>query len=246
MTRWLTIALCMALAWATAMPVGPAGAIGADDPPLRLKKKTKPVPKEQAEPTPEKKTRPKLANKKPKKDERPEEEAWQAAQKAKEALSHAAQGMRDAEKRLAHKDPGDATRQIQCDVLKNLDELIKQTQRQQQQQQQQTASSSQSRRRSSSERQSAQRAGNRRQQSEGRQQADSSARKNANRPGMGGVGDRGASNKIADIYKDVWGNLPETMRQEMDQYSREQFMAKYGDLLKHYYSTIAAKGKRKE
>jgi hypothetical protein len=31
----------------------------------------------------------------------------------------------------------------------------------------------------------------------------------------------------------------------MDQYSREQFMAKYNDLLKQYYATIAEKGRRK-
>lgn len=31
----------------------------------------------------------------------------------------------------------------------------------------------------------------------------------------------------------------------MDQYSREQFMAKYGDLLKQYYTSIAEKGRRK-
>ena len=52
--------------------------------------------------------------------------------------------------------------------------------------------------------------------------------------------------KIADLYKDVWGHLPETLRQEMDQYSREQFMAKYADLLKQYYATIAEKGRRKD
>jgi hypothetical protein len=51
--------------------------------------------------------------------------------------------------------------------------------------------------------------------------------------------------KIADLYKDVWGHLPEKLRQEMDQYSRERFMAKYDDLLKQYYATIAEKGRRK-
>ena len=61
----------------------------------------------------------------------------------------------------------------------------------------------------------------------------------------GGDSKQGGMNKIADLYKDVWGHLPETLRQEMDQYSREQFMAKYNDLLKQYYATIAEKGRRK-
>jgi hypothetical protein len=31
----------------------------------------------------------------------------------------------------------------------------------------------------------------------------------------------------------------------MDQYAREQFMAKYNELLKQYYATIAEKGNKK-
>ena len=61
----------------------------------------------------------------------------------------------------------------------------------------------------------------------------------------GGTSQRSELSKIADIYKDIWGHLPDKLRQEMDQYSREQFMAKYQDLLKQYYATIAEKGRRK-
>ena len=50
--------------------------------------------------------------------------------------------------------------------------------------------------------------------------------------------------KTAEMYKDIWGHLPESMRQEMSQYTREQFMAKYNDLLKQYYATIAEKGRK--
>ena len=45
--------------------------------------------------------------------------------------------------------------------------------------------------------------------------------------------------KLADLYKDVWGHLPDRMRQEMDMYYREQFMPRYGDLLRQYYAAIA-------
>jgi hypothetical protein len=61
----------------------------------------------------------------------------------------------------------------------------------------------------------------------------------------GGGRSKEQMSKLADVYKDVWGHLPETLRQEMDQYSREQFMAKYNELLKQYYATIAEKGRRK-
>jgi hypothetical protein len=47
------------------------------------------------------------------------------------------------------------------------------------------------------------------------------------------------------MYKDVWGHLPEKMRQEMDSYFKERFMPRYSDLLKQYYSTIAERNKKK-
>ena len=34
------------------------------------------------------------------------------------------------------------------------------------------------------------------------------------------------------------------MRQEMDAYQKEGYMAKYRELLKQYYATIAEKGRR--
>ena len=46
------------------------------------------------------------------------------------------------------------------------------------------------------------------------------------------------------MYKDVWGHLPEKMRQEMDAYFKERFMPRYSDLLKEYYSTISEQGKK--
>ena len=41
---------------------------------------------------------------------------------------------------------------------------------------------------------------------------------------------------LPDVYKDIWGHLPEKMRQEMDLYYREQFIPRYSELLKQYYS----------
>jgi hypothetical protein len=45
--------------------------------------------------------------------------------------------------------------------------------------------------------------------------------------------------KVADLYKDVWGHLPERLRQELDLYYREQFMPRYQELLRQYYSSLA-------
>ena len=68
---------------------------------------------------------------------------------------------------------------------------------------------------------------------------------NATQGGHGG-GQADEAVKLAEIYKDVWGSLPESLRAEMNAYSREQFMDKYRDQLKRYYSAIAEKGRKGE
>jgi hypothetical protein len=69
-------------------------------------------------------------------------------------------------------------------------------------------------------------------------------RNGKNGGGMGGTSTT-EENNLADVYKDVWGHLPEALRNEMSAYSREEFMAKYKDVLKQYYATIAEKGRKK-
>lgn len=61
----------------------------------------------------------------------------------------------------------------------------------------------------------------------------------------GGVGGKSTPALPLDdaITKQVWGHLPEGLRQRMNQYYREQFMPKYSDLLREYYSSLAEKEK---
>jgi hypothetical protein len=49
--------------------------------------------------------------------------------------------------------------------------------------------------------------------------------------------------KFADLYKDVWGHLPDRLRQEMDLYYREKFMPRYSELLRQYYAALAEQKK---
>ena len=42
-----------------------------------------------------------------------------------------------------------------------------------------------------------------------------------------------------EVVKEVWGHLPDQLRQQVTQYYKEQFMPKYADLLKQYYSSLA-------
>jgi hypothetical protein len=225
---------------------------GQPEPPVRLKKKAKPrpeVPPESKKESPEKK--PAAAKKPESKDpaedvkDNAEADAQELEHKIKELMSRLGKNLHEAEDRLTKKDPSDATQQVQRDIVKDLEDLIEQTKRQQQQQQQQSSSSS-----SSSQQKNQQARRNRTQKNRAnaqrpQPQPDRQANEQNGNDPRGGASPRGEMSRIADLYKDIWGHLPETLRQEMNQYSREQFMAKYNELLKQYYATIAEKGRRK-
>ena len=61
----------------------------------------------------------------------------------------------------------------------------------------------------------------------------------------GGGGTKGARALPLDdtITKQVWGHLPERLRQQMSQYYKEQFMPKYSDMLRQYYASLAEREK---
>jgi hypothetical protein len=223
-----------------------------DEPPVRLKKRVKAA----TESAPEKKSTPdpKKHDPETKAEEAKDNalaEAAELEQKIKDVMNRLSRNLKTAEDRLDKKDPGEPTQQAQREIVKDLEELIELNKRQQQQQQQQSSSSSSS---SSSQQEQQRRRQQRRQARLNRmrqnrslaqrlEQTDPANDLRANN-GRGGVS-KEDMNRIADLYKDVWGHLPETLRQEMNQYSREQFMAKYNELLKQYYATIAEKGRRK-
>lgn len=62
--------------------------------------------------------------------------------------------------------------------------------------------------------------------------------------GGGNAPEKKETNTVADLFKDVWGHLPAAKRMEMDAYSRERFMARYEDILREYYRTIAERNRR--
>jgi hypothetical protein len=223
-----------------------------EEPPVRLKKKVKPdqppAAEKKQESPPRKIEEP--AKKPGEGKDEPEVDPKELEEKIKELMDRVGKNMREADDRLARKDTGDATQQVERDIVKDLDELIEQTKRQQQQQQQQQSQSqgggSQSAEQQRQQRRQQARATRQRRRQMGqRQNAMNQPDQQTGNNAQGGNGTRGEMSKIADLYKDIWGHLPETMRQEMNQYSREQFMAKYHELLKQYYSTIAEKGRRK-
>jgi hypothetical protein len=65
-------------------------------------------------------------------------------------------------------------------------------------------------------------------------------------PGAGSKSPENKKDMNADLYKDVWGHLPESLRAGMNAYSNPApFMPRYDDLIKKYYRTIAEQGRKK-
>ncbi len=186
-----------------------------------------------------------------------------------------AQDAREAGKRLAAKDPGDDTQRLQKDILDNIDALIRKAKQppppmpsdssssssppspssgmgmstgmtgEKSTQPSSASSSSAARRKERREKQNSQANG-------GGKQAPSSGRPDSMKtlgessPKMNKVdSSKSSMPRLPDVYKDVWGHLPEKMRQEMDLYFREQFMPRYSDLLRQYYSSLAERGGKK-
>lgn len=254
----------------------------ADDDPPRLKKKVKPAddgaakkdePKQKTEPKPDDKPR---LPEKPKVEDEPDKTPPEPEINEQEVLNRLNKDLCTAEERLGNKDLSEGTKQVQRDILKGLEDLIKasqsssqqdqqdqsggasqdQQQQQQQQKQQQAKGSTGNRKNQTKgqnqrgERQARrnqrrqQMAGKNQQQGEEQQQNDQQQQA-GNNPGGGVKGQENDPNRNADLFKDIWGHLPYSMRAEMNAYGREKFMTKYEDLIKRYYDRAARESRRK-
>lgn len=244
------IAVCLMAFSLTALIAAAADDPKPDEPPVELKKKKKQDGPDDKKPAPKAKDADPKKDGEPKKDDDPKAEPPPAAEDEKQVLERINKNMKASEDRLKNKDPGDSTRQIQKDIVKDLDSLIKQTQQQQDQNQPMGSGGA------SSSNPKNQQAGNKSSRpkrspsksSESKPDQGTQAKQGTNPANQGGAGkaSSGDMSKLADLYKDRWGELPESLRFELDVYAREQFMAKYSELLKQYYSTIAERRREGE
>jgi hypothetical protein len=103
---------------------------GPEEPPVRLKKKNKldaakPEPKAEEKPQPEKPPMPPAEDKKPEAQPKEGDMGNPAEEDEQEVLDRVARTMKAVQNRLANKELNDSTRQMQEDILKDLDSLIK-------------------------------------------------------------------------------------------------------------------------
>jgi hypothetical protein len=265
MMRWRMLfaagglAALLSLSWADEPGSNP------DDPPPRLMKKNKKPADDRQQPGREAKPPDEAKDPDEKKPDRlrvpgEEEPAQPDAGDEQEILERLQRDLRSAENRLANKEVGEGTQQVQRDCLKELDELIEKMQQDNQSSSDQSASNEsqpkggQSGKKRMQQAKGGKQSGGQKQTAKGQQPGQGNQQQpldpqnnGGNTGGGGGNGPQGDGEKLADLYKDVWGHLPETLRAEMNAYaSRQKFMPKYEDMLKQYYSTIAEKGRRKD
>jgi hypothetical protein len=168
-----------------------------------------------------------------------------------------AQDMQSAEKKLQANDPGRETRQVQDRILSNIDKLIELARNPPPPP---PPSPMDNNPPMGGQPQDGLSRRERREQQ--RRQLEQQARVGPQRPMPGGAGQSqttpgerqattgqpgrdGMPDKLADVVKDIWGHLPETLRQEVDHYYRDQFMPRYRDLLQQYYSRLAERERKR-
>jgi hypothetical protein len=80
----------------------------------------------------------------------------------------------------------------------------------------------------------------------GKEQKPADAKNPKGGNGGGNVGGKdgkqGALPFDDDVAKDVWGHLPDKLRQQMTQFYKDDVMPKYAEMLKLYYSSLSDKG----
>jgi hypothetical protein len=229
-----------------------------EDPPV-LKKKDKPAAED---PVP-----PKDGDKKP--EDKPKDDAKgppaPPEESAEDVLQRVANNLRTAEDRLANKELGDGTRQVQDDIIKDLDSLINKAEQQPPPdgggqggdaasdpmgggkaggQQGMNGRQGEKNGGAGGRRRTARRNGG-----TGVRPGDPQLTRNPGggaNPGGGGVDGPGVPNKNADVYKDDWGRLPETLRASMKAYANTKAnIPEYDILAEQYKNTIRDEARRK-
>lgn len=214
----------------------------AETPPLRLEKRGKDRPMPRTATSDKKTSKQEQPVDKPSPTDRPAQdldrdlleklEHGRAPDQDDNPLLRIGAKMRSIEDRLFRIEPPDATIDLQKQVLADLDELLKKSQR--------------GGRSSSSKQEKQARQPNPAEQPQAGQKQGQQGNPNSNKPAQAAGRGQAQGERLAkgDEQKDVWGHLSAMLRQEMSQYAKDQFLEKYRDLLEQYYATIAAKSRR--
>jgi hypothetical protein len=151
-------------------------------------------------------------------------------------LTRIGQQMRKVESRIAQHDTSDNTQQLQDEIITGLEKLIEQAK-----QQQNSPQNSSSKKKPGSQRskvkQSDQPAGQK--QGDGSGNTSSKAAQDSSERLGADANGKVDMQQMRDLIKDVWGNLPERMREQMNQDAVEEFLPKYRLQIEEYFKRLA-------
>jgi hypothetical protein len=143
-------------------------------------------------------------------------------------LSEAIKKMEEARRRLADEDTGEGTRKTQDEIVKELDQILQRLR-------QQGSSSQRMARRTQQAGQ-----GNQPGDQQGEQPNNTGAGVGPQKPKTPTIGDALAGRK------DTWGDLPPSLREEMENVLKEEMLPAKRELIMRYYSSVAKKGRARE
>jgi len=158
--------------------------------------------------------------------------------------------MRDVQSRMTRTDTGRETQQVQKQILADLDSLIQAARRQQQRQRQQQQNSQQQPQ--PNPQQSPQQQPSDQQKPSDQQQPSESTQPSPDGKRTDGqeqatqtsqakaVASQAAQRKV--ILQQVWGHLPERLRERVLNMKDDKYLPKYEDLIRKYFEALAEKG----
>lgn len=208
-------------------------------PPEQLLLKKKPAEK----PEPEQEPKNKLKLPEPKLDLPDLDEASQVKPGKQLPVEPIIKEMERASKLISQQQTGKETQQIQQQVVKDLEELIRLVESQPGKTIQRMNSPSQSDSQKQSQQKQQQKQQSQDKQQQGEQLTQGPAKKSTDRQDQGKAtpGQLGERNAYV---KDAWGHLPPAMRQQLLNIYTEKFLPRYEDQVKRYYEALAEKNRQ--
>ena len=198
------------------------------------------------------------------------------AEEEGEILRRIEKNLKDVEDRLGNLEVSDATVQKQRDILEDLDKLLKKQQERNSQKnssksmsQQKKSSSQKQDSNSEKQKRNQDQANQQKKDKSGldkQNQADKQGKQNSGKMAQGKSDSgekevrqnqpdgKGGSEKVqydagpgGEMFKEIWGHLPETLRAELNAYGApRQFMDRYDAMIRKYYTGVAQKGSKKK
>jgi len=160
-------------------------------------------------------------------------------------LQRAVRLMRDAQQRIEQRDTSEKTREIQNQVVEDLDKLIKQLQQAQRNPQPNPQSDPSPSPMEFDEREQQQPENSTAQKNQdGQRRRDQEKAAESTERAEQGTPTAAELARREQLEKDVWGHLPPAVRQQLLNVYSEKFLPRYEELVRRYYEALAEQNQR--